>query len=37
MCDGRIGDTFVLELHSVGQASALGVFNMIIMRAVVFR
>ncbi len=26
VCDGGIGDAFVLELHGVGQAFALGVF-----------
>ncbi len=34
VCDGGIGDAFVLELHSVGQAFALGVFY--VMCAVVF-
>ena len=36
MCDEGIGDAFVLELHSVGQAFTLGVFNMAIMCAIVF-
>ena len=36
MCDGGIGDAFVLELHGVGQAFALGVFYVAIMCAVVF-
>jgi hypothetical protein len=36
MCDGRIGDAFVLKVHSVGQAFDLGVFNMAIMCAIVF-
>ncbi len=36
MCDGRIGDAFVLELHGVGQAFALGVFYVAIMCVVVF-
>jgi hypothetical protein len=36
MCDGGIGDAFVLELHGDGQAFAHGVFYMAIMCAVVF-
>ena len=36
MCDGGIGDVFVLELHSVRQAFALGVFYVAIMCAKVF-
>jgi hypothetical protein len=36
VCDGGIGDAFVLELHSVGEAFALGVFYVAIMCAVVF-
>ena len=36
VCDVGIGDVFVLELHSVGKAFALGVFKAAIMGAVVF-
>jgi hypothetical protein len=36
VCDGGIGDAFVLELHGVGQAFALGVFYVAIMCAIVF-
>jgi hypothetical protein len=36
VCDGGIGDAFVLELHGVRQAFALGVFYVAIMCAVVF-
>ncbi len=36
ICDGGIGDACVLELHSVGQAFALGVFYLAIMCVVVF-
>jgi hypothetical protein len=31
VCDGGIGDAFVLELHGVGQAFALGAFYVAIM------
>jgi hypothetical protein len=36
MCDGGIGDAFVLELYGVGQAFAFGLFYMAIMCAIVF-
>jgi hypothetical protein len=36
VCDGTIGDAFVLELHSVGQTFALGVFDTAIMCVIVF-
>ena len=36
VCDGGISDAFVLELHSVGWAFALCVFNMAIVCAIVF-
>jgi hypothetical protein len=36
VCDGGIGDAFVLELHGVGQMFALGVFYMAIMCTIVF-
>jgi hypothetical protein len=36
VCDGGIGDVFVLELHCVRQAFALGVFYLAIMCAIVF-
>jgi hypothetical protein len=35
VCDGGIGDAFVLELHGVEQAFALGVFDVAIMCAMI--
>ncbi len=35
VCDGGIGDAFVLELHDVGRGFALGVFYVAIMCAIV--
>jgi hypothetical protein len=36
MCDGGIGDAFVLELHCVGQSFALGVFDVAVVCAIMF-
>ncbi len=36
MCDGGIGDAFVLKLDCVGQLFALGVLDMTIVCAIMF-
>ena len=34
MCDGGVGDAFVLELHRVGQSFALGVLDVARVRPI---
>jgi hypothetical protein len=37
MGDGGIGDALVLELHCVGKSFALGVLDVAVMCAIMFR